>query len=265
MVFHDSAPEPHRRFLDELKAKTEADQRLLGVAVSGSVGIGNATEESDLDLIIVVEDENFAQVMDDRMGFVSRFGKVLSAFTGEHVGEPRLIISLFEEGLLHVDFKFVTLASFADERVEDPAVLWERESLLSDAVARNPRFYPEVNGQWIEDRFWVWVHYVGTKIKRGETLEALDSLAWLRAMAVAPMARLARGQRNRGVRFLERDVPRLAEQLLSSHPASGDRRELARALTASVEAYLDAREKCSTPIVKRAEAEAVVKTYVASL
>jgi hypothetical protein len=52
-----------------------------------------------------------------RAGFAGALGPLLSAFTGDHVGEPRLLICLYGPPLLHVDLKFVTPADLA-ERVE---------------------------------------------------------------------------------------------------------------------------------------------------
>jgi hypothetical protein len=34
--------------------------------------------------------------------------------------------------------------------------------------------------QWLEDGSWVWVHYIATKIARGELLEAVDALGFVR-------------------------------------------------------------------------------------
>jgi hypothetical protein len=52
-------------------------------------------------------------------------GNLLAAFTGEHVGEPRLLICLFADPLMHVDLKFISLGQLSS-RVEDPVILWER-------------------------------------------------------------------------------------------------------------------------------------------
>ncbi len=165
-VILKKAPAAHQKFLENLEAVTKRDPRLLGVAISGSIATGQADEQSDLDLQIVVEEKYFDEIMRERFAFTAQFGSIASQFTGEHVGEPRLVIVLFEEALLHVDFKFITLPAFADQRVEDPLVLWERESLLTEQVRANPREYPDPQVQWIEDRFWVWIHYAATKIKR---------------------------------------------------------------------------------------------------
>ncbi|NRS94850.1 hypothetical protein DFH40_002566 [Clostridium beijerinckii] len=47
--------------------------------------------------------------MNERIKIAESLGTLLSAFTGEHVGEPRLLICLCEPELLHVDLKFVSI------------------------------------------------------------------------------------------------------------------------------------------------------------
>lgn len=255
-------PNPHQQFLNKVREKTDRDSRLLGIAIAGSIASGSADLESDIDLQIVVKDEFYEQVLAARPEFVEQFGTVVSAFTGEHVGEPRLTIALFEESLLHVDFKFVSLESFAHHRVENPVVLWETGSVLSGLVAENPRDYPEVNLQWIEDRFWVWVHYIASKIKRGETIEALDSFSWMRQMALAPLVRFILGQKNRRSRFLERDAPEFAQKMLATHPAGTSRLAQKQALEAVVTLYRELRLMCPSPVDPKREAEHLVREYL---
>ena len=50
----------------------------------------------------------YDEIMAQRMAFAGTLGHLLHAFTGEHVGEPRLLICLFGPELLHVDLKFIT-------------------------------------------------------------------------------------------------------------------------------------------------------------
>lgn len=259
------APAAHRAFLARLEAETVRDVRLVGIAVAGSLSSGTADNESDIDLQIVVEDGAYEKLLRERLSFIAQFGSVLSAFTGEHVGEPRLTIALFEEDLLHVDFKFVTLAMFAMERVEDPVVLWERSFLLSQAVRENPRTYPDVDVQWIEDRFWVWMHYIATKVRRGEKIEALDGFAWLRQMALSPMVCAAQGRPNRSSRFLEREAPGFAQKMASLHPRSPELTDLKDCLERCATVYRELRSACGGPPHPRTDAETAVMGYIAKL
>ena len=69
---------------------------MIGLAIGGSWLTNEIDQFSDLDLILVTKDKisNEPSKMHE---YANRFGKVLSAFTGEHVGEPRLLICLYDE------------------------------------------------------------------------------------------------------------------------------------------------------------------------
>ena len=102
-------PPDHAAFLRRAMDVLRADSRFVGLAVGGSYLDGTMDEWSDLDLVIAVEPDAFEQVMLDRREIASRMGTVLTSFTGEHVREPRLLICLYGDPLLHVDLKFVRL------------------------------------------------------------------------------------------------------------------------------------------------------------
>ncbi|OAS18998.1 hypothetical protein [Paenibacillus oryzisoli] len=78
-----------------------------------------------MDLIVVYDAVYREEVMNQRVRIAEKLGNLLSGFTGEHVGEPRLLICLYGPPPLHVDLKFVT-AQELEHRVEDPMILWER-------------------------------------------------------------------------------------------------------------------------------------------
>ncbi len=64
------------------------------------------------------------------MAYAKRLGHFLSGFTGEHVGEPRVLICLYDNPLLHVDIKFLTLEEL-HPRVETPVVLLDKVVLYN--------------------------------------------------------------------------------------------------------------------------------------
>src|ERR1044072_7553111 len=204
-----SLPEPHRAFLLQLIDRLRTDQRVVGVAAGGSFITNSMDEFSDLDLIIAIEPAHYAGVSLERMKIAASLGKLLAAFTGEHVGEPRVLICLYEAPLLHVDLKFVSLDDVAT-RVEDPCVLWERDGRLSSALAQGKAEYPARSPHWIEDRFWIWVHYAATKIARGELFEAIEFLSFLRVTVLGPLALARAGARPSGVRKIETIAPDFA-------------------------------------------------------
>jgi hypothetical protein len=256
-------PPEHAAFLERALPRLAAEPRLVGVAAGGSYRDGAMDEWSDLDLVVAVEPESYGEMLAERTTFAATLGPLLAAFTGEHVGEPRLLICLYGPPLLHVDLKFVRLEDAA-ERVEDPVVLWERDGRFSAALRGGEAVYPEPDAQWIEDRFWVWVHYGATKIARGELWEALDFLAFLRARVLGPLALQRLGARPSGLRRLERRAPAVAADLRRTL-AEHDRRSCLRALEATVEIYRLLRDSLEPGPERRFEAERAAREFLARI
>ena len=145
-------------FIERTVEALERDPRFLGLAVAGSWVRDEIDEFSDLDLIIVCRDDAVTSPAAMR-SVANELGSLISSFTGEHVGEPTLLICLFEaDRLIHVDLKFVGRDGL-EKRPYDPVVVWERESSISDVLLRSTAAPVEPDRQWIEDRFWTWVHY----------------------------------------------------------------------------------------------------------
>ncbi len=111
---------------------------------------------------------------------------------------------------MHVDLKFITAEDLRD-RVEDGAVLWQRNDSVDQVLAASAAQWPQPDPQWIEDRFWVWVHYTAVKIARGELFEALGALSAVRSAAIAPLAVRGRTPKPSGVR---RQLETLAPELV---------------------------------------------------
>ncbi len=250
-----------RAFLKSALATLHADERILGVAVGGSLSSGEVDEFSDIDLVIAVEPAAFVAVMTERKALAGGLGDLVAAFTREHVGEPRLLICLYQPGPLHVDLEFVALPD-VNPRVEDPLVLWEREGRLTAELAKGVAGFPRPDPQWIEDRFWIWVHYCATKIGRGELFEAADFLAYLRSQVFGPLILLEAGQRPSGVRRLETAAPTRARQLEAA-VATHDARSCLEALKAAVELYRELRAAPTFGFISRnAPAEATAVEFI---
>lgn len=202
MKYPKTLPAAHQRLLMRIIEVFSADPRLIGIAASGSFVADSMDEYSDLDLVIAIEPQHYQQVIAGRFALIDKIDGKLCAFSGEHVGEPRLVIALYEPDLIHVDFKFVALPDAA-VRVDDTKVLWQRDSRLSDVYASTPYRYPQPDSQWIEDRFWIWLHYGAAKIARGEYFEASEFLSFLRTTVLSPLALQQQHLTPSGVRMIE--------------------------------------------------------------
>ncbi len=251
-------------FLDSALPVLQSDERILGLAVGGSLASGEADEYSDLDLVVVAESAHASDIMHSRQEIAKGLGRLLAAFSGEHVAEPRLLICLYGPPLLHVDLKFLALDEVS-ERLEEPLVLWDRNGQIVESLGRGSAEMPQPDLQWIEDRFWVWVHYGATKIARGELFEALGFLAFLRGEVLGPLA-LAIGEYPPfGIRKLESRLPQRQQAMIAT-VAAYDSRSCAEALLACADVYEQLRAELASPqLIRRDAAQDESLKYLARL
>jgi len=229
-----------QHFINRALEVIEKDDSILGLTVGGSWLTNETDEYSDLDLVLVTKEK----VSDDvaaMFSYAASFGKLLSAFTGEHVGEPRLLICLFDDPLLHVDIKFLTPAEL-NSRVEEPVILYDTNEHLKNILSNTNAEYPLTNFQWIEDRFWIWVHYAVTKIGRGELFEAFDFLSYIRIIVLGPLLQQKNGHLPRGVRKVEMTLPSDDLNKLILTTAKYEQHSIIAALEASVRLYRELRK-----------------------
>lgn len=235
---------------------------MVALTLGGSAVVGEIDEFSDLDFVVVCRDDGQPALLAEARQFALRLGALLASFIGEHVGEPRLLICLYGPPLLHVDLKFVALSDLR-HRVEEGLVLWEREpGILSRATAGTEARWPLPDLQWIEDRFWVWVHYAAGKAGRGELFECLEAFGYFRTAIFGPLLAVRAGRRPQGVRRLEwyaGDALPEVEETIGDHTREG----CLRALVASIGLYTRLREEIDDGTLdRRVEAEAASRHYV---
>jgi predicted nucleotidyltransferase len=249
-----------REFAERAQEVIATDENVIGLAVAGSWLTNEMDEFSDLDLILVTQDK-ISSDKDKMLGYAKRLGDLLSGFTGEHVGEPRVLICLYDNPLLHVDIKFVTLEEF-HVRIETPTILLDKDSRLQQALENSTPKFPYPDYQWIEDRFWTWIHYALLKIGRGEYLEAYDFFGFLRMVVFGPLLHIKNENQPRGVRKVEtalqaHDLKRLLETI-PSFDATG----LLRSLRSSIKLYRNLRESLyGANVLLHVQAEKKVMEY----
>lgn len=250
----------HDAFLKRIADVTEADARLIGLLVGGSHANKTTDRFSDIDCVLVAETPDYQTVLNDRRAMAAKVGPLLHAFTGEHVGEPRLMICLYETPTLHVDYKVIPLDALKD-RVEDPLIIWARDDRIRDVLAQSQAHWPRQAHEWFEERFWIWVHYATMKVGRGEIFEALDMFAFLRRRVFGPLLAERAGHRQYEVRHIERLVPDAVPHLKALTP-SPDQAACAAALVRAMDLYLDLT-RASVPANRKPAAEIAVRRYLA--
>lgn len=244
----------HQQMVDKVITVIRNDRRFAGIAIGGSYITNTMDEFSDLDFIFIIKNEFYQELLKERFSFIEKFGDLLSAFTGEHVNEPRVLICLYDNPMLHVDCKFVSVEDFPN-RVEDPVILYQENNYLSDALSKRKAAYPVPKLQWIEDRFWVWVHYAAAKIGRNELFEVIDFLSFLRQIAISPLILMKQGKLPRGVRKIETDAPEYVIALEKTVPIH-EVNSCINAVRATIDLYLELREHhAEIDFVRHAKAE----------
>lgn len=249
-----------KQFAERVVKVVKDDPRVIGLAAAGSWINDELDEFSDLDLILVTQQK----ISDDKnsmLAYAESFGELLSGFTGEHVGEPRVLICLYNDPLLHVDIKFLTPGEFR-HRIETPAILSDTNGQLESILKETEPKFPYPDYQWIEDRFWTWIHYALLKIGRGEFVEAMDFFAFLRMSVFGPLLHIKNGLLPRGVRKMEELLPANdLDQLLRTIPTySGT--SLLGSLQQSVTLYRQLRSVLyPSGIIHQSKAEKKVMEY----
>lgn len=249
----------HEEFIQNLIKKIKDDERFVGVLAGGSMRTNTMDQFSDLDLILVYDPTFKTDIMMNRLQIVGEFGHLLSGFTGEHVGEPRLLIGLYH-GPLHVDFKFVTIEEIKDG-VEKPVVVWQRNSSLEQLLNEIKFSYPSPDLQWIEDRFWVWIHYGATKLGRGELFEVISLLSFVREAVIGPLILMQHNSLPNGVRKIERHAPELIEKL-GKTIALHEKESCYNAIKHTISLYVNLRRGYESDIQIKSEAQQVSIKYL---
>lgn len=249
-----------KQFAEQAVQKLKHNQNVIGLAVAGSWVTKELDAFSDLDLILITK-EKIAGDKNKMLEYAKSFGHLLSGFTGEHVGEPRVLICLYNDPLLHVDIKFLTTDEFR-QRIENPEILLDTDGQLKSILEESEPEFPYPEYQWIEDRFWIWVHYALLKIGRGEYMEAFDFFSFLRMLVFGPLLHIKNSNLPRAVRKVETLLPAndLA-QLQSTLPAYS-RESLLNTLQNSVTLYLRLRsELFPADIIRQTDTERRVMEY----
>jgi hypothetical protein len=211
---------------------------VVGMAIAGSFVDGTPDAYSDLDLRMVLANGSLQRVFPRREELARACGTLVAAFTGEHVGEPHLLVTLYED-LVHVDYLFAELADAPDKNQgRRVLVLWQRDDEVANALSRPPVADPPGDLTDMEARMWTWTWYIQSKILRGELWEAVSALNFVRDVVLFRLLAMTRDVRFRGARFTEGLV---GEHAGSMERTLGtlDRESLLEALRTAVRLYLD--------------------------
>ena len=254
----------HQLFINSAIPELRRDTRIIGIGLGGSyIKRDKMDEYSGLDFTIVVNDDDYEELLGDRVEIAGKLGHLLASFPGEHIQMPHLLICMFDDPLMHVDLYFVTVDMLSD-RFDNPVIMYQKENIFSDALERLPTRSDSQDFQWYEDRFWIWVHFIATRIARGEIFDSIESLSFLRLNVLGPLILMKNGFPPRGVRHIERDCPADASALRETL-ADFDQQSCLRALKAAANLYISLRGINKASIYTRDRAESRALQYLNAL
>ena len=247
------------QFIDHAVKRLESDSRFIGLAIAGSWVRNEIDEYSDLDLVIVYKSDSAPEPR-EMQSIAEKLGELVSSFTGEHVGESSLLICLYRNPLRHVDLKFSTLSELR-QLPYDPVIAWECGSVISDFMAEGQATPLIPDAQWIEDRFWTWVHYGALRMGRGEVFDLIGFLCFLRERVLGPLALHNAGFSPFGVRKIEQCIPEFAVHLEKTVP-NYDLKSCYSALLVTVDIYKELRGNIQGNVVPNTSAETESLRYL---
>jgi predicted nucleotidyltransferase len=238
----------HRHLLERAVAHFQADQRVLGVAVGGSIAAGNMDFYSDIDLDIIVRDDDFDAVFSERDRAAVAVGQPLFRFIADHLPFGAHLHIVLYEGPIKLDFSYLCVTDVRPSwTLAGRVILKDANGFLaaikSQSAELNPGQPPRERVLSLNQKFWTWCWYVFGKIKRGELWEALDGIDSIRGLAILPMLDWAAGKPQIGYRRLESELDAELAEKLSATVAVLQPESLYAVLQAEMALFSDLRDE----------------------
>jgi hypothetical protein len=251
----------HRNFVNKASLQLKDDPRFMGMAIGGSWIDHKLDEYSDLDIYLIMV-EDFNPKIEEKRAILEAFGKILCFYTNTNDENVTVSLFNFEPLLLHVDCKWIHLDGFR-KRVENPTIIFEHGKLLSDCIDNYPSEgyeLPDLNLN--EMHFWTWVHYILSKIGRGEIFEAHGYLCEVRNYCLGPMILQKNGMSARRLRHLEKLPDDDLQKVLKTIPKKCNPKSCFDATLNLIETYKTLRDfLASNDFIANIEAENACINY----
>lgn len=118
-------------YVEKIRTFLEADDRVRGAWLTGSLARGDSDALSDIDLVIVVSDSDITGMVTDRYDYVAQIGAPVLLLDNPHNAPPggAYMLALYpgEAGPVHVDWFWEPLSGSAVP--DDAQVLFDRSGL----------------------------------------------------------------------------------------------------------------------------------------
>ncbi len=168
--------------LDSLKRiedQFRTDERCVGIFLSGSLGKGTADAYSDVDVVVIIRDEDYAAVTQELRDLcATRCGKILVWLPEGESADACNYAFLFEgeADLLLYDLTLLTATAFSTRRMHPDRILFDRTGLLQTASRENAPSstpFPADTIRWLIDNYWVYMYLNGKYSQRADIYKLL--------------------------------------------------------------------------------------------
>ncbi|MGX1264442.1 putative nucleotidyltransferase [Rossellomorea marisflavi] len=157
--------------IEAIAESLKKDKRVKSIFLKGSIGRGEEDEFSDVDLYCLVEEEDLASFVQDRIRHLEAYGKLL--FHDDLFIIAPQIIAVYED-LLHVDLFTVTEKTFKQK--DYFKVIYDPEDRLSPfARSQNLLLSDAEFNEFAGDTGWFLFQYLKA-MRRGNDLWAAEML-----------------------------------------------------------------------------------------
>ena len=249
----------------------QADERVRGLLLKGSLARGEGDERSDLDLVIVTLAGHLEELWAERHKTAERLGDWLGGFDEVAWQAPNTFIG-FYDGPVKGDFFYQEAEPQPDPWLRDGFVaLVDPDGLarpLEERLAREP-VMPELDG--FDAHAWDWLWWIDVKLSRGgqSWLVHIELVKFVETMLLGGHNALT-PEPWRGASHVERRLSaEVQAELSAALPAAPEPEELRRALATALELYLRLRLRLSgergMPLSDELARQVLAGLYVKSL
>ena len=251
--------QPSAEFLNRTVSLAEKDPRIVGVALHQASD--QEKEFTNTELVLVCQPEAFEEITADFIGVAEALGPLLQAYEQPKGEGEKELTCLYDEPLQRVDLRLLPLDNLSE--IHHPSVLWDREDQLRLALSARRDPATSLDLQWMEDRFWLWLHSAATALKEGAVFEAHHLMSCMRSRILAPLVLKKEGLSPAGgLHELEKTDGENLSSLRATVPLY-DARSCEISLREAAKLYVDLRETlASVDLVRHRRAEMAVMRHL---
>lgn len=217
---HISLPTPAHADLARRALKTfRGDERVVAVFLGGSVATGEADEESDLDLTVVVEDAALDDIWESLEHSMRSIDRPVAVAPGPM---PRLLTALMQNGL-RLDVTVESRSALGSRPRRPLVALSDPLAIGAGLEVASPRFEPTPTwlGQHVTD-FLRFLDQLNVVVVRREWIAGVDNAWYLISRLVDLYAHLNRAPRTSPRRVNVRLTPAQRAAIASLPPIQAE-------------------------------------------